>query len=159
MIDGTKIQGDFESKKALKGIGGWLLFRILVYLFVGPAQLFNDFSYIGLVLTALMFIAGVYLAMGKALGVKLAKIGESLTVLTGCLLLVLPSTRNLGIKGIVGGIIWLAYFNTSKRVKNTYFPPEPGSPEEAVDLLLQTGSAVKAAEIMRQNIEAAEARN
>jgi hypothetical protein len=159
MADGTKIQTPVEGKIELKGIGGWLLFRICVYLFVGPVQLFNEFSYIGLTLTTFLFIAGVYLVMTKPLGVRLAKIGESLTVLTSCLLLVLPSTRALGIRGIVGGIIWLAYFNTSKRVKNTYFPPEPGSSEEAVDLLLQTGSAVKAAEIMRQNIAAAEARN
>jgi len=156
MADVTKLQTILEGKKELKGVGGWLLLRILGYLLVGPVQLLNDFSYIGLALTALMFAAGVYLAMSKPVGVRLAKIGESATIILSFLLLLMPSTRVLAMRGIVGGIIWLAYFNTSRRIKNTYFPPEPGSPEQMAQLLLEHGSAVKAAEIMQQSIRDAE---
>jgi hypothetical protein len=156
MADVTKLQTILEGKKELKGIGGWLLLRIFGYLVVGPVQLLKEFSYTGLALTAFMFAAGVSLAMSKPIGVRLAKIGESATIILSLLLLLMPSTQLLAIRGIVGGVIWLAYFNVSRRVKNTYFPPEPGSAEQIAQLLLEHGSAVKAAEIMQQSVGGAE---
>jgi hypothetical protein len=115
------------------GVGGWLAFRILIYLVYMPLAAIYYASQspipvvIGLevVFTCWFVVAGVLLWRLDALGVKFAKIGEAANIVIG--LLCLFADPAVGLQCIVGGSIWLAYFFVSKRVKDTYFPQRGAS--------------------------------
>ncbi|MGC2704801.1 MAG: hypothetical protein WA361_09840 [Candidatus Acidiferrales bacterium] len=124
-----------SSVKELTGIGGWLSFRILIYIVFVPAQTIYYLSqpdgtlahFFEVALGILCLVAGIQLFRLKAVGVKLAKIAEGSTIAISILALLVSPT--LGIRGIVGGAIWLMYFYKSVRVRNTYLPqPIPASP-------------------------------
>jgi len=96
----------------------------------------------GFALTAILFIAGIYLYRGKPVGVKLAKIGEGITIGIGVFLLAMvpfatsigmsaAELIHLGVPLLLGGIIWYAYFCKSLRVRNTYFPEAAEVPASA----------------------------
>jgi hypothetical protein len=142
MSDATAIPDVIEGKKELKGIEGWLALRIFGYVIVGPIQFVAVPSLPGFALTAILFIAGIYLYRGKPVGVKLAKIGEGITISIGVFLLAaVPFATSIGMSAaelihlgvplLLGGIIWYAYFCKSLRVRNTYFPEAAEVPASA----------------------------
>lgn len=136
----TAFQSAIEAgrKKELKGVEGWLLIRVIVYLAVNPISLISDPSALGFAVTAILFVAGIYLVRLNPVGVKLAKIGEGITIGTGLFFMVVGLSGKLNMDVLstgshlaASGGIWLLYFYRSRRVRNTYFP-QPVQSEIAV---------------------------
>lgn len=119
-----------DNKQELAGVHGWLMFRILIYVFFVPmSAAYYAVHETGTVVAlevgfALYCIAtGVLLYKLDPLGVKMAIGGESFSILIGLVLVVSGDVS--GGRMAVGGLIWLLYFLRSKRVKNTYGPLRP----------------------------------
>lgn len=116
-----------HPRPELKGVDGWLAWRIFGYMVILPImcllEIFKSPTapvvLIELVIGYYFFYTGLLLWKLKAKGVKLAKIGEGTCIVLGLLLLMVDP--KLGVQMAVGGVIWLSYFQKSKRVQNTYF--------------------------------------
>lgn len=116
----TEVTMDVPRKK-VQGIGGLLLFKILVYTVWMPLGLAAHFSIPYAMFVALYFLAGVLLGCKIPAGVTLAKIAEGASALLG-VLVTLAGMPAIGIYLALGGAIWMAYFFASDRVRNTYYP-------------------------------------
>ncbi len=119
-----------NSPNKLVGIGGWLVFpmififySLIVFIYDFVVSIESSFNYISLwdlVLIVLIIICLISIFNKKRYAPKLMILFYIAIILNGLLILILYGRYNILVDSSIASIIWIFYFNTSKRVKNTF---------------------------------------
>ena len=128
-----------SSGKELTGIGGWLSFRILVYIFSSRPDPLLFVTTDRTVAHFLEVLWGFFASLrafsfsdSSPSGSNSQRSPKGFQLAIGMLALLVDPT--MGIRVIIGGAIWLMYFYKSVRIKNTYLPSRSRHPRTPICL-------------------------
>lgn len=124
------VKKSLKSDKELSGLGGWLIFPI-IGLFFSVFVLANDFlisfetsfdfiSLWDLAFLGLTIVCLISLFRKKKIAPKLMVSFYMASIFNGFLIFLLIQDYSEFVRAGIVGLVWISYFNTSVRVKNTF---------------------------------------